>query len=291
MPGRKYQAGTGYYRYGFNGQEKSIDVTSGNYTALFWEYDSRIVRRWNIDPILKSWESSYLCFGGNPIQFSDLNGDDKGQRDKAIAKAKEYVDKKKAGNQYKMGKKSEPGGLVDCSGLVSKCIKAGEEKDPNHGDKGSGVLNIENNLPKVDLKNIEVGNLITFRNTALGAYKYHVGIVSDIQRDKDDNITGVSFIQSSGGVGPNEKTISTTSDYAWGKIKIEGFYKWDSKPDIEKPAIDKTSSNSVEAFKTSYIYNFWMLSLPRTESKQWREKPSNEDNSVLKDLFIDFKIF
>jgi hypothetical protein len=51
MPGRSYTASTAY-RYGFNGQEKSIEINSdGNsYTAQFWEYDSRSGRRWNLDP-------------------------------------------------------------------------------------------------------------------------------------------------------------------------------------------------------------------------------------------------
>ena len=74
MPGRKYNAGSGY-RYGFNGQEKSDEIAEGLTTAQFWEYDSRIGRRWNVDPKLKVSESSYLCFSGNPILLSDLNGD------------------------------------------------------------------------------------------------------------------------------------------------------------------------------------------------------------------------
>lgn len=75
MPGRTYNAGTGY-RYGFNGQEKSNDVTEGNYTAEFWEYDSRTGRRWNTDPVLKPNISSYGTLGNNPIMFVDKNGDD-----------------------------------------------------------------------------------------------------------------------------------------------------------------------------------------------------------------------
>jgi hypothetical protein len=75
MPGRKYSSG-GSYRYGFNGQENSDEIAAGLTTAMYWEYDSRIGRRWNVDPVLKIWESPYLCFGGNPILYSDLLGDD-----------------------------------------------------------------------------------------------------------------------------------------------------------------------------------------------------------------------
>ena len=76
MPGRKYQAITSSrYRYGFNGQEKSDDVTAGNYTAEYWEYDSRIGRRWNLDPKPNVSISSYAVFANNPIWFVDVKGD------------------------------------------------------------------------------------------------------------------------------------------------------------------------------------------------------------------------
>ena len=76
MPGRKYQASaTSNYRYSINGQEKSDELNENLTTALYWEYDSRIGRRWNVDPKGHTWESPYLCFGGSPIWFSDVNGD------------------------------------------------------------------------------------------------------------------------------------------------------------------------------------------------------------------------
>jgi hypothetical protein len=74
MPGRSYNA---TYPYGFNGQEKSIEINSdGNsYTAQFWEYDSRLGRRWNLDPKPTVGISEYSAFNGNPIWFSDILGD------------------------------------------------------------------------------------------------------------------------------------------------------------------------------------------------------------------------
>jgi hypothetical protein len=62
------------YRYGMNGQQKDDEIFEGANSAEFWEYDSRIGRRWNIDPIVRNWESSYTTFGNNPIQFFDLWG-------------------------------------------------------------------------------------------------------------------------------------------------------------------------------------------------------------------------
>lgn len=66
------------YRFGFNGQEKDNEITgvSGSHnSAMFWEYDSRLGRRWNLDPRLTASESPYLCFSNNPIWKNDVNGD------------------------------------------------------------------------------------------------------------------------------------------------------------------------------------------------------------------------
>ena len=74
MPGRKYRQSSSNYRYGFNGQEKESDLNENITTALFWEYDSRIGRRWNIDPVYKSSQSLYVCFSDNPIWRIDPLG-------------------------------------------------------------------------------------------------------------------------------------------------------------------------------------------------------------------------
>jgi RHS repeat-associated protein len=62
------------YRFAFNGQEKDDEVFIGAYTAEYWEYDSRLGRRWNIDPITYPWQSSYAVFNNNPILFVDPTG-------------------------------------------------------------------------------------------------------------------------------------------------------------------------------------------------------------------------
>lgn len=78
MPGRSHQAsGSVPYRYGAaNGQEKSTEINENTYTAEFWQYDARIVRRWNTDPVPKVYESPYAAFGNNPIWLVDRNGAD-----------------------------------------------------------------------------------------------------------------------------------------------------------------------------------------------------------------------
>jgi hypothetical protein len=92
MPGRKYLApNASSYRYSINGQEKESELNENITTAEFWEYDSRIVRRWNVDPVLRVSESPYLCFAGNPILMSDPLGNtpdkpkEKGKKEGEVA--------------------------------------------------------------------------------------------------------------------------------------------------------------------------------------------------------------
>ncbi|MFA9212440.1 MAG: hypothetical protein ACEQSR_01150 [Candidatus Methylacidiphilales bacterium] len=65
------------YGFAFNGQEKDDEVSgAGNtMTAEHWEYDSRLGRRWNVDPKPITGLSLYACFANNPIWLSDINGD------------------------------------------------------------------------------------------------------------------------------------------------------------------------------------------------------------------------
>ena len=72
QPGRNFNSTN--YSYGFNGQEKDDEVATGIYTAEFWEYDSRIGRRWNTDPVVYPWQSPYATFNNNPIYFADPSG-------------------------------------------------------------------------------------------------------------------------------------------------------------------------------------------------------------------------
>jgi RHS repeat-associated protein len=64
------------YRFSFQGQEKDDEILgNGNsYTAEYWQYDPRLGRRWNLDPVVKEWESPYACFNNSPIIVIDPNG-------------------------------------------------------------------------------------------------------------------------------------------------------------------------------------------------------------------------
>ena len=87
VAGRTWNGGE--YRFGFNTQERDDEIAGvGNImTAQFWEYDSRLGRRWNVDPVKKHWESPYATFANNPIYYRDpegldvINGDELRRQD------------------------------------------------------------------------------------------------------------------------------------------------------------------------------------------------------------------
>jgi RHS repeat-associated protein len=114
MPGRKFRAAGNEYRYGFNGQEKSTELQEDSYHAEFWQYDARLGRRFNPDPIYKN--SPYETFGGNPLLFSDPYGLDtssskKGRLDGDVFRSKTgnsyFYEKKVNGKWQNMGESSE----------------------------------------------------------------------------------------------------------------------------------------------------------------------------------------
>ena len=75
MPGRTQPpSGVAGYRYAHNGQEKDNEIFDGALSAEFWEYDSRLGRRWENDPIIYEGESPYACFSNNPILLNDPLG-------------------------------------------------------------------------------------------------------------------------------------------------------------------------------------------------------------------------
>ena len=75
MVARSY-ASAEQYRFGYGKQEKDNDIIEGLYTAEYWQYDSRLGRRWNIDPMSDKypWQSPYSAFNNSPIIYTDRIG-------------------------------------------------------------------------------------------------------------------------------------------------------------------------------------------------------------------------
>jgi hypothetical protein len=101
------------YRYGYGAQEKDNEIYgNGNaYTAEFWEYDSRLGRRRDTDPVVYAQQSPYATFNNNPIYFTDPSGQEgQGGGDPPagkkidplglVAKAKQQWAFEAVGNQY-----------------------------------------------------------------------------------------------------------------------------------------------------------------------------------------------
>jgi len=126
-------------RFHFNGQETDDEIAGkGNInTAEYWEYDTRLGRRWNRDPIIKHHLSSYETFGNNPIVNIDINGDNEGKYydkdgveigDDQQDDGKEYIvaDKKEAttiSNDTKNGKNPIKGLVVSALEVPNKEVR------------------------------------------------------------------------------------------------------------------------------------------------------------------------
>ncbi len=74
---RSYDPVKPMYRFGFNTQEKVNEITQDHYTAKFWEYDARLGRRWNLDPVDVSFLSRYAVNQNNPLRYFDPFGNEK----------------------------------------------------------------------------------------------------------------------------------------------------------------------------------------------------------------------
>jgi len=75
----KEKSCAGLYRYGFNGKEKTDEVTGvtgATYDYGFRIYDSRLGRFLSVDPLTQSfpWWTPYQFAGNTPIQALDLDG-------------------------------------------------------------------------------------------------------------------------------------------------------------------------------------------------------------------------
>ena len=55
-------------------KDDEVEGQGNSYTATFWQYNDRLGRRWNIDPVKKEHLSSYATFSNNPIIYIDPEG-------------------------------------------------------------------------------------------------------------------------------------------------------------------------------------------------------------------------
>lgn len=95
LPG--YSFALSEFRYIYNSQEKKTEIigSASHTSAEFWMYDSRLGRRWNVDPLEVEWESPFATMRSNPIMLNDPNGDcpDGNCGENEIVAAQSLVDK------------------------------------------------------------------------------------------------------------------------------------------------------------------------------------------------------
>ncbi|GAA5044269.1 hypothetical protein GCM10011506_47890 [Marivirga lumbricoides] len=218
--------------------------------AFFRSYDPALGRWWQIDPIIKHHESPYAWVTNNPLSFNDFLGADSTQRANAVAKAEEYV-AKNPGGSYELGAKGSPGQNVDCSGLVTGCVVAGGEPDPNSGNS-NGVTNIAENTTAVEESDVEPGNIVILND------KKHTGLITEVVRDKDGNITTLKMIDSGGSEGPRNTTLIDGGKNKYYGNRIVGYRKFDTKPDAQ------TGSSSQNSQAGASIYTSRPITVPRS---------------------------
>jgi hypothetical protein len=63
------------YGFSFNTQLESPEIGDGHTTAMYWEYDARIGRRWELDPVFIASICRYAVNGNSPIVYFDPKGD------------------------------------------------------------------------------------------------------------------------------------------------------------------------------------------------------------------------
>jgi RHS repeat-associated protein len=214
-------------REGYIGKEN--DRESGLTDLGVRKYDPEIGRFLSTDPL---WEkhhprNPYHYALNDPMRYSDVDGLDSTERAQAIRKAQEYIEKK-GNSKYKMGAKGGPGTNVDCSGLVSNCIRAAGLPDPVGQGKGTGVQQLEQGSNPTPENMIEPGNLVTFRT---GGWGFHVGIIESVNRSDDGNVQSFTMIHSSSSAkGPTRDVITPGGD-GYLESRVHGYWKWDS-PEI-----------------------------------------------------------
>ncbi len=125
------------YRYGFQGQERDDEIAgNGNsYTAEFWQYDPRLGRRWDLDPVIKIHESSYAVFANNPIWFVDINGLDTVEVFKNSGKINNYIKTDKGDDVFYFVSKDKSRNIVRGE---QKTFKEGTILDIRKGEGKGG---------------------------------------------------------------------------------------------------------------------------------------------------------
>ncbi len=219
------------YRFGFNGQEKVNEISGmGNHnTAEFWEYDTRLGRRWNVGPKSNRSISNYATFANNPNLFVDPLGD--------TVWIYKYFHKPSHGYNYLQTHKVEyrDKWLFSEDGVRLKTIS-----DPYLRE----VLTTLNNLQDIS---IEAGKKI---NDLISDIKPH--IIANLDSDPE-------YSKDYEGMGNYNRSIvrkdfSSGTFTKWNKNEVSEFYTPEASLGHE---MSHAFNRAFNKFRNAIIYNAW----------------------------------
>ena len=209
MPGRKYQAGSGY-RYGFNGKELDKEDPI-QYDYGFRIYDPRLVRFKSVDPLTKDypWNSTYAFAENRLIDGIDLDG-----RERYYTADGKLLGKYGTSKEMRIVKQSFVDALIKANVNINSIIS----KPPN-----PNTINIFNNQSQTAHLNTEANQTKVLSNWAIQNRTTEREKVMSLFTLKIDNPDGKSqtdvFIEGSTGAGEKytsggaiiSPSLSTTS--------------------------------------------------------------------------------
>jgi len=205
------------YRYGFNGQERDVDNGNDMYTAQFWEFDSRIGRRWNVDPLTFKfpWQSPYCGLDDNPIHKADPEG----------AKTESvHIDPK--GNVLKDIKDGDNSVFVHATGITETDVT----KTYTATDHSAGGLKVGELGKTIDangiVTNVLLDNSNKIKNATMWEWKNKVG--QDMPWDYKDNkstIFGLAWdYDKTHGTTTNPHTLFTYKSYTMNAADFGNYH-------------------------------------------------------------------
>ncbi len=256
QPGRNYTDATTDYKYGFNGKEADDEVqgAKNSYTAEFWQYDPRLGRRWNIDPVIKPHESPYATFANSPIWFVDPFGNDTlkftGSEEEVNNILNSISDQFDALLEYNT--------IYDDNGSVSGVdiygvsgSKAGDDKKDELRDNLTSLLNT----------GTDVVNIIKVINTPgkIDAVEWYGGMVYQ----------------------PGTKSILITDQWFTGKWSGSGMRspRYDYLVDVTWWNFDKYQSSRIIPFSEALAHE--LIHRNRHKSSSWLLVRRDEENATI----------
>ena len=180
------------YRYGFNGQEKSleIDANGNSMTALFWQYDARIGRRWNTDPKAVPSQNPFATLNNNPIWHIDPLGDSSVIDNRGYIVYYDKNDKDLRVFMQQDGKLTPIGtlgGTIDANGWLGNLLTDNSKR----ADDIYNPITFKNFVKKNgrwDYKSLNESN----KRVRKGELKAHIIGIAFYRKDKETNPSGAN---------------------------------------------------------------------------------------------------